>query len=190
MAFVLMLQMKLGDYVAKWGLDSEMTKGHVKRSKTGYSMTDLLRAYLYTNDKQFSNLWLVFAKAFKGRRQLVWTNGLKARLLVEDQTDEELATAQVEEAVQFAELNTEQWQAIYRTNSEFYVLNCVEKNPAAFDDFLERLRKLSADMAIGSGSRGDVRKRARADALIARSGYLNVSGEQIGKSRRLICFAI
>ena len=140
-----------------------MTKGHVKRSKTGYSMTDLLRAYLYTNDKQFSNLWLVFAKAFKGRRQLVWTNGLKARLLVEDQTDEELATAQVEEAVQFAELNTEQWQAIYRTNSEFYVLNCVEKNPAAFDDFLERLRKLSADMAIGSGSRGDVRKRA-ADA--------------------------
>jgi hypothetical protein len=151
----------IGDYVAKWGLDSEMTKGHVKRSKTGYSMTDLLRAYLYTNDKQFSNLWLVFAKAFKGRRQLVWTNGLKARLLVEDQTDEELATAQVEEAVQFAELNTEQWQAIYRTNSEFYVLNCVEKNPAAFDDFLERLRKLSADMAIGSGSRGDVRKRAR-----------------------------
>ena len=63
---------------------------------------------------------------------------MKARLLVEDQTDEELATAQVEEAVQFAELNTEQWQAIYRTNSEFYVLNCVEKNPAAFDDFLER----------------------------------------------------
>ena len=60
---------------------------------------------------------------------------MKARLLVEDQTDEELATAQVEEAVQFAELNTEQWQAIYRTNSEFYVLNCVEKNPAAFDDF-------------------------------------------------------
>ena len=33
----------IGDYVAKWGLDSEMTKGHVKRSKTGYSMTDLLR---------------------------------------------------------------------------------------------------------------------------------------------------
>ena len=30
----------IGDYVAKWGLDSEMTKGHVKRSKTGYSMTD------------------------------------------------------------------------------------------------------------------------------------------------------
>lgn len=146
----------IGDYVAKWGLDSEMTKGHVKRSKTGYSMTDLLRAYLYTNDKQFSNLWLVYAKAFKGKRQLVWTNGLKSRLLVEEQSDEELATAQVEEAEKFAELTAEQWQAIYRTDSEFYVLNCVEKNPAGFDDFINKLCKLSAEMAVGRGGRGDV----------------------------------
>ena len=106
-------------------------------------MTDLLRAYLYTNDKQFSNLWLVYAKAFKGRRQLVWTNSLKARLLVEDQTDEELATVQVEEAEKFSELTSEQWQAIYRTNSEFYVLNCVEKNPASFDRFIEGIIGLS-----------------------------------------------
>lgn len=137
---------KIGDYVSKWGLDSEMTKGHVKRAKHGYSMNDLLRAYLATDDKKFSRIWLVFFDAFKGRRQLVWSKGLKARLLLQEQSDEELATAQVEEAELFAELTLEQWKAVYRTRSEHYVLKAAEQNPQGFDRLIEGIVHLSEEM--------------------------------------------
>ena len=62
---------KAEGYVAKWGLESEMTKSHIKRSKKGYSMFDLLRAYVATEDEKFKRVWMVYASAFKGRKQLV-----------------------------------------------------------------------------------------------------------------------
>lgn len=143
----------IGSYVAKWGLDSEMTKGHVKRSKVGYSMTDLLRAYIATGEERFSRLWLVYAKSFKGRRQLVWTKGLKDRLLVLDATDEDLATAQVAEAEMFAELSFEQWRAVYRTKSEYYVLKAAESNPETFDSLLDGIVRLYEQMEDDSSRR-------------------------------------
>ena len=126
-------------YIAKWGLESEMTKGHIKRSKTGYSMTDLLREYLATGDKEFARIWLIYARAFKGRRQLVWTNGLKARLLVEEKTDEQLAEEQVEEADLFAELTVEEWRSVLYTRSEAALLHVAEKYPQDFWVFMSSI---------------------------------------------------
>lgn len=148
----------IGSYVAKWGLDSEMTKGHVKRAKHGYSMMDLLRAYLATGDEKFSKTWLVFYHAFKGKRQLVWSKGLKQRLLLEEQTDEELATAQVEEAEQFAELTIDEWRAVYRTNSEHYILKAAENYPMQFDVLLKGVVRLHRQMQGAAGARGGRRE--------------------------------
>lgn len=57
-----------------------------------------------------------YAEAFKGKRQLVWSKGLRARLLPElkDLSDEEIAAAADEsvEAVFWASLSIQEWRAV------------------------------------------------------------------------------
>ncbi|MFH4246966.1 rolling circle replication protein, Rep63 protein, partial [Acinetobacter baumannii] len=69
------------EYVAKWGLDYEMTKGHVKRGrKESLSPFDLLQLSIEDQEifeKLPSKLWQEFAISMKGARQLVWSRGLK-----------------------------------------------------------------------------------------------------------------
>ena len=132
----------VGSYVAKWGLDCEMTKSHIKRAKHGYSMNDLLRSFL-AGDDGAGKIWKIYAMAFKGKRQLVWSNGLKDRLLIAETSDDELAMAHIEDASVFADLTLEQWRAIYRTKSEHYVLSCVERASERFDELIKALIQLS-----------------------------------------------
>ena len=69
-----------------------MTKGHIKKGKAGGNTFDLLRAVLADkNDKQAAALFAEFAKAFKGKRSLSWSNGLKAKFNLVEKDDEELA---------------------------------------------------------------------------------------------------
>ena len=146
---------KAEGYVAKWGLESEMTKSHIKRSKKGYSMFDLLRAYVATEDEKFKRVWMVYASAFKGRKQLVWTNGLRDLFstgCLGEVTDEEIATEHREDASLFAELTFEQWKAVYQTKSEAYLLKVVEERPLEFDAFIEGLEKLY--VLMGKPDRG------------------------------------
>ena len=92
---------KASDYVTKWGLEDEMTKGHTKKAKAGGETPfDLLRAALADRqDKQAAALFREFAECFKGKRQLSWSNGLKARFFVDEKTDEELAAEKDDSAV-------------------------------------------------------------------------------------------
>lgn len=68
-------------YISKWGMASELTKGHVKNSAKGLSPFDLLRVGLHTKDtgaaKLARDLFAEYAEAMKGRQQLVWSNGLR-----------------------------------------------------------------------------------------------------------------
>ncbi len=133
---------KAGAYVSKgnWGLESEMTKGHTKTSKSkhGRSMADLLRAVLAdSSDKRSAARFIAFAEAFKGRRQLVWSKGLKALLAVSEKTDEEIAQEEVEDpVVVLAQFTESQWRQIYRTRSEPVLLDLAEKSPESIPFFL------------------------------------------------------
>ena len=61
---------------------------------------DLLRAVLADKeDKQAAALFAEFAKAFKGKRQLSWSNGLKAKFNLVEKNDEELA-AELEDSAE------------------------------------------------------------------------------------------
>ena len=52
----------------------------------------MLRAVLADKeDKQAAALFAEFAKAFKGKRQLSWSDGLKAKFNLVEKNDEELA---------------------------------------------------------------------------------------------------
>lgn len=127
-------------YVGKWGLEAEMTRGHSKKGGHG-SLTpfDLLRCYLDSKCKQSARLFLDYLEAFKGRRQLYWSNGLRDVLGMSapEMTDEEVAHSQEEEASILSELTDEQWRAVLRTRNEAALLNVAENNPESITCFLE-----------------------------------------------------
>jgi hypothetical protein len=101
-------------YVGKWGLDYEMTKGHQKKAKTGGATPfDLLRRVLAdSRDAKSRALFAEFALTFKGRRQLVWSKGLKARFAVDETSDEELAEGATAGSEFFAQIGVIAWRAV------------------------------------------------------------------------------
>lgn len=146
-------------YCSKWGLESEMTKGHHKTGDDDKGMTpfDLLRAYQYDDDQEAGRLFQVYYNAYKGRRQLVWSNGLKKLLAVADLTDEEIAAQQKEAAIQLAELTAPQWRAIYKTKSESIVLDIAEKYPEQLDDVIKSIEGRYKEKSKGGDpARGEV----------------------------------
>lgn len=129
-------------YVSKWGLEHEMTKSmHKVARKGGRTPFDILRDYEQGLDREENaKLFREFVAAFHGARQLVWSNGLKDLLAVEEVTDEELATREDERPTRLVcELNKEQWWVV-RQHYRAALLSLAEKNPAAIPAFLEDLQ--------------------------------------------------
>ncbi|WP_300475362.1 protein rep [uncultured Psychrobacter sp.] len=108
-------------YVSKWGLADEVTKGHIKQGRNG-SLTpwDLLRLSEDGCEKSGA-LFKTFATAFKGKRQLSWSRGLKDLLLVEEVTDESLATETEKDSIEVRKIALEIWRLIkrYKVRSDF-----------------------------------------------------------------------
>lgn len=125
-------------YVTKWGLEDEMVRGHTKTSKGDKGMTpwDLLRDILKNRSQRSEERFRLYAEAFKGRRQLYWSNGLKAKLGVEEVTDEDLVAIEEESAYVLAELTEDQWRAVLATNSEAALLDVAESNPEDLQNVL------------------------------------------------------
>lgn len=138
-------------YVSKWGLEDEMTKGHTKKGREG-SLTpfDLLRQSV--ENPEYGKLFQVFANAFKGKRQLHWTRGLKALLSVEEKTDEELAEETEKEAYQVRELAFQIWQLICKYNMRVEFLESVENdikdNSGTADALVMKLAKFEVEQMI------------------------------------------
>ena len=130
---------KAAAYASKWGLESEMTKGHTKKSRDGNSPWDLLRHVLLNDDQaqRSGKRFRVYAEAFQGRRQLYWSNGLRAKLALNaDQSDEELAHQEEDKAVVLAAITEDQWRAVLATGSEAALLNVAEVSPEEVGAFL------------------------------------------------------
>lgn len=117
---------KAANYASKWGLDAEMTKGHIKRAIDGETPFDLLRAYL-GGDEAAASFFAEFTQAFRGKRQLYWSPGLKARFELEDLDDEELASGADDRALLLGTITLEQWRAVLRFNARCLVLELAEK---------------------------------------------------------------
>ena len=134
---------KADKYVTKWGLEEEMTKGHTKVSKSKNGMTpwDLLRDVLKNDSERSRARFAIYATAFKGRRQLYWSNGLKARLGVTETTDEELNGIEEEHAAVLAELTDKDWQAVLWARCESSLLDMAEDTPKEIPAFLKALKR-------------------------------------------------
>lgn len=137
---------KADDYIAKWGIDAELAKWHVKGARpdldapgelalNGYTPFDLLRIHaglleahpaLKIDSNRAAALFTEYARAVKGTAQLHWTRGLKADLELEDFTDRQLAddAGEPEEHVLGA-LTPAEWYAVVSGNHQVELLGLV-----------------------------------------------------------------
>lgn len=140
-------------YVSKWGLSQELTKAHLKKGKEkGASPWDLLAIAAgeswpempSIDPETAGRLWYIYAQAFRGRRQLVWTRGLKDLLNVQPKTDDELATEDLDAAAALYQLSDTQWSWIVQARAEVDVLSIARDCPAALPDYIASLRPQTA----------------------------------------------
>lgn len=112
-------------YVGKWGLDYELTKGHVKKGKEGgLTPFDLLRL-TDTKDK-YAELFKQFSNVFKGKRQLFWTKGLKQLLEIETKTDDEIVEETEKVSFEVMKIADVLWSVICNNNYRAKVLDLAE----------------------------------------------------------------
>jgi hypothetical protein len=104
----------VGDYVAKWGIAAELTKPKMGRG-AHLSPFQLLALAADTGEAAALSLFREYAEVFKGKRQLIWSDGLRDLLGVgAEKSDEELVDEETTPAVLLANLDYEHWQAVIR----------------------------------------------------------------------------
>lgn len=148
----------VAEYVAKyghepihlarsWGVEHELTKAPVKlaRGSKGNTPLDLLAQSLMDPKKKkrrrAASLWKTYAKAFKGRRQLVWSHGLRKKFgLVKDETDEEIAKREDEQAQLLAMISLRNWRIVLANDARGEVLEVASSGDRKqLDEFLRSI---------------------------------------------------
>lgn len=113
-------------YASKWGLEQEVTKGHIKKGRGDRATPwDLLRR-AFSGDSHAGSLFQEFAQAFKGKRQLYWSAGLKDRFSIEEKSDEQLVEEVEDSAVLLGSLTANQWRCIVRAGIRAHLLIVAE----------------------------------------------------------------
>lgn len=137
------------DYLAKqddsrnWGVDAEIAKASTKAGRAkGKHPFGLLRLY-QDGDQKAGAQFLDYAAAMKGKRQLYWSAGLKDRVGVDEQTDEEVNEEQREAADLLGLIELTDWWLIRKSpRHKAKVLDLAESNGGwpAIQHFLRSLR--------------------------------------------------
>lgn len=116
---------KIADYIAKWGrepkerefgVESELSNGANKRaSRDGLTPFQLLEAY-ELGDMHARALFEEYATVMQGRRQLVWSAGLRALLKLPDEVPDEVLPGFEEEDNTYTimQIDPEEWKKIYK----------------------------------------------------------------------------
>jgi hypothetical protein len=119
---------KAASYASKWGMDSELTKGHIKKAKQEQGRTpfDLLRAYRDDDDRLAGQLFQEFAQCFKGRAQLFWSRGLKSRFNLASITDKQIMERIDDSAVLLGRFTREKWRVVVSMDLRLDVLILAE----------------------------------------------------------------
>ena len=145
-------------YVSKWGLEDEMTKAHTKKAKRhGLTPWGLLSAVLDGNAPEIAPepaaaLFRLYAHAFKGRRQLHWSVGLRAKLLPEqvELSDQQIVERPDDERADLlAELSTDDWKAVRVAKMQAALLDAAEADPRCVHVVLEQAKRIAVRCATG-----------------------------------------
>lgn len=110
----------------KWGADKELAMPDRKTEKAGKSPFDLLADYSKGNAVA-GRLFVEYSLAFKGRRQLLWSPGLKELVGLEDIIDEQVVAEQAGKADILASLLPAQWDLILEKKARAVILDIAEQ---------------------------------------------------------------
>jgi predicted nucleic-acid-binding protein len=118
-------------YVGKWGIEHEMTKGHVKKGKETFTPFDLLRLSEKDDlifEKFPSKLFQEFAIAFKGARQLVFSRGLKHSFAIKDISDDQIADSVLDEAQFLTNVEDMAFHLLCKYKKRAQFLDCITQD--------------------------------------------------------------
>jgi hypothetical protein len=120
-----------GDYLAKmddqtkWGISHELTKSSSKQGRRNGSHPFKLASKTSTGHH-----FIEYVHAMKGKRQLYWSDGLKARVGVDEKSDEELAEEQVARVDLAIDYHPEAWAYVVGNDARNELTEAAEKGGA------------------------------------------------------------
>lgn len=120
------------DYLAKqddsrhWGADREIATATTKAGKEKGLHPFGLLARAAAGDRRAGRLFLTYALAMKGQRQLVWSPGLKQTVGLREISDESLAEQKREPADLLGMLSSEDWRKVRLANQRAQILLAAE----------------------------------------------------------------
>lgn len=125
---------------SQWTVVHEVTKAPSKRGKAeGKTAFQLLLEY-GQGDQEAGRLFVEYAAAFKGRSQLQWSRGLRAKLGLDEDTSEENDPENEIEWLTMAWLDADQWRVILRNDLRAQVLDLALKgDPVALAEWLAKV---------------------------------------------------
>jgi hypothetical protein len=144
---------EIADYVSKWAKEPqwtvahELAKGASKAARAdGDSMAMLLDRYALAGDEGAGRRWKEYAECFKGKHQLVWSDGLRALLLpgLAEKSDEEIVNAADEESVLLAQLELSAWRSVLANDARYELLEAATTG-------VEELRRFLTSLGITQG---------------------------------------
>lgn len=121
------------DYLAKqddsrhWGADRELAKSSTKAGRAKGLHPFGLLANAADGNRRAGRLFLAYAIATKGKRQLFWTKGLKQRVSLRDFSDEVIAEQEREPADLLGMLSPADWDKVCGAEARARVLQAAEK---------------------------------------------------------------
>ena len=152
----------VADYIAKfgrepfkppWGVEAEMTKGHLKQSRGPVEhVTPFgLLAYISQGEEELAPLFQAYARWFNGPKQLSWSKGWRKRLLDNEQekNDEELAQEQQEDAVLLGRLTRAQWRVVLANDARGELLEVARSGD--WEHVQTFLTEIGCSLATGDG---------------------------------------
>jgi hypothetical protein len=123
----------LAGYLAKveggWGAGLELARADLKTKGGGERRTPMqvLEEFADTGDLAMRGLWLEYEAATFGKRAIVWSPGLKARLGVVEVTDEEAAAMEGEDVTLWRfTFSSREWNAVVVTGAVADLLTACE----------------------------------------------------------------
>jgi len=133
---------RAGDYVGKWGAEHEIAKSHLKSGREGnLSPFEFLDKYIEGNER-YKDLFLEYSSAFRGKRQLIWSDGLRDYLKVEkEKTDEEIALEEDPDSILFTKIPLKIWRVILAKEKRAEVLDVCLGGLDRLNEYLENLMK-------------------------------------------------
>ncbi|MEO8717899.1 MAG: hypothetical protein ABI423_06725 [Burkholderiales bacterium] len=125
---------------AWWNVSDEMTRGHTKQTRRlgGATPFTLLRWYA-DGDKEAGAVFADYFDTMRGRSQLHWSKGLRAKL---DLFCLERAEVEKPKARNLVQIDFDTWGAVLRHNGRWELLYVAEQyGPDAVEVLLDRMRR-------------------------------------------------